>query len=90
VKAKPKPEPEPPKVMMIAKPLVIMFGDGTPDGNIICHLHPPPKWSYREYGLLVADLIRHVAGCFKVSTSDVMEWVEKELGNPTAKIVRPS
>ena len=52
----------PNKVMAIEEPLVIMFEDK--DG-IVCHIHPSRRArSHREYGLLVCDLVRHVARAF--------------------------
>ncbi len=73
--------------MMINAPLVIMFEQ---DGNIVCHLHPRPTDSYRGYGLLICDLVRHVAGAFKVDEDDVWEWVDKERHHHTTEITRPS
>jgi hypothetical protein len=49
----------------IEDPLVIMFADET--GNVHCHLHPSEKCpSPAEYGLLIADLARHVARAFDI------------------------
>jgi hypothetical protein len=73
--------------MMIQAPLVIMFEQ---DSNIVCHIHPRPEDSYRGYGLLICDLVRHVAHAFKVDEDDVWEWVDKERHRPTTKITQPS
>lgn len=73
--------------MMITAPLVIMFEQ---DGSIVCHLHPRPDDSHRGYGLLICDLVRHVAGAFKIDEDDVWEWVDKERHHPTTKITQPS
>jgi hypothetical protein len=76
------------KAMKIEKPLVIMFE--TPDG-VICHLYPSETAnSHRHYGMLVCDLVRHVARAFEVEEQDVWEWVDKERDHPTTDITRPS
>lgn len=72
----------------IRNPYVVMFG--TPDKNVICHLYPQDGWSYEHYGLLVCDLVRHVASMFDVDEDRVWEWVEKERFHPTSKVERPS
>jgi len=45
-----------------------------------------------EYGLLIADLVRHVASAFKVDEREVWEWVGKESDRPTspAKELKPN
>jgi hypothetical protein len=76
------------KAMRIEHPLVIMFEQS---GQVVCHIHPSSRTgSHREYGLLVCDLVRHVARAFKVEENDVWEWVDKERRNPTTKITNPS
>jgi len=76
------------KPMRIERPLVVMFED--PDGQIICHIHPGEKHSYMSYGILICDLVRHVAGAFNVQENDVWEWVDKERNHHTTDITRPS
>ena len=73
--------------MMIQDPLVLMFEQ---DKKIVCHIHPRAKDSYRGYGLLICDLVRHVANAFKVEEDDVWEWVDKERHNHTTDITQPS
>jgi len=72
----------------ITAPLVIMFK--ADDGNVVCHLHPPDDYDHRHYGLLVCDLVRHIANAFKVDEDGVWEWVDKERHRHTTGIVRPS
>lgn len=75
--------------MVIAQPLVIMF-EG-PDEKIICHLYPSKQCKdHRGYGLIIADLVRHVAAAFKVDEDDVWEWVDKERRRPTTTLSQPS
>ena len=76
------------KAVRIEQPLVIMFEQA---GQIVCHIHPSRKAaSHREYGLVICDLVRHVARAFKVEEEDVWEWVEKERRKPTSEITNPS
>lgn len=77
------------KPMRIEDPLVIMFeGSG---GEVICHIHPSKKAnSHQHYGLIVCDLVRHVARAFKVDEKEVWEWVDKERRNPTTEVTNPS
>jgi len=78
----------PERTIRIEQPLVVMF---EADGQIVCHIHPSSKASSHEhYGLLICDLVRHVAGAFKVDQADVWEWVDKERRNPTTRITTAS
>lgn len=77
------------KPMRIENPLVIMFeGSG---GEVICHIHPSKNANlHQHYGLIVCDLVRHVARAFKVDEKEVWEWVDKERRNPTTEVANPS
>ena len=76
------------KSMVIADPLVIMF-EG-PD-EIICHIHPSESAnSHHHYGMIVCDLVRHVARAFDVEEDDVWEWVDRERRHSTTGITNPS
>jgi hypothetical protein len=76
------------KTMRIESPLVVMF---EADGEIVCHIHPSKKAnSHQHFGLLVCDLVRHVACAFKVDEDAVWEWVDKERHRPTSGIRNPS
>lgn len=78
-----------PDTFRIENPLVIMFADER--GDVVCHLHPSERCPNHEtYGLLIADLVRHVARAFSVEEEDVWEWVDKERHHPTTKITNPS
>lgn len=71
----------------IKAPLVIMFrGD---DENVVCHLHPSDL-DHRGYGLLICDLVRHIANAFKVEEDDVWDWVDKERHHHTTGITQAS
>jgi hypothetical protein len=75
--------------VQIKTPYVIMFQDEETK-NVICHLYPSGSCdSYQAYGLLVCDLVRHVAKCFGVKEQQVWDWVDKERANPTTEIKGP-
>jgi hypothetical protein len=78
-----------PGTFRIENPLVIMFADES--GNVLCHLHPSEQCpTHESYGLLIADLVRHVARAFDVGEEEVWEWVDKERHHPTTAITNPS
>ena len=66
--------------MKIKDPLIIVFEN---DQNIQTRLYPGAR-GYKEYGILIADVVRHVANAFQGHENDVWEWVEKERYNPTS------
>jgi hypothetical protein len=74
--------------MMIQDPLVVMFRG--PGGNVITHIHRPPDLGHESFGLLVCDLVRHIANAYQVRESQVWRWVDKERRRPTTAISRPS
>lgn len=82
VHAAPSSEP-----IMITDPLLIVFRG--PDRTVQTRIHSSDM-DHRAYGLLIADLVRHVARAFKVDDEDVWEWVEKERDHPTTDIRNPS
>ncbi len=68
--------------MQIKNPLVIVFEN---DDKVQTHLYPGER-SYQQYGILIADLVRHVANAFKVHENEVWEWVDKERYKPTTPV----
>jgi hypothetical protein len=68
--------------MQIEKPLIIVFKN---DGKTQTHLYPG-EGGYKQYGILVADIVRHAAKAFNVHENDVWEWVDKERDHPTSPI----
>ena len=69
--------------MRIQEPLVIVFES---DGKVQTHLYPG-KRSYKQYGILIADIVRHVANAFNVHENYVWEWVDKERDHPTSPAI---
>lgn len=74
--------------MIVQQPYVIIF---KPAGSeeIAIRLYPHDL-GHDGYGLLICDLVRHVAAAFKVDEDDVWEWVEKERRKPTTALSQPS
>jgi len=68
--------------MKIRDPLIIVFEN---DGTIQTRLYPGER-GYEQYGILIADLVRHVSNAFKVSEDDVWDWVDKERHHPTSPV----
>jgi hypothetical protein len=75
------------KPLVLQDPLVIMFQQ---DGKLICHIHPADGIDHRHYGLVICDLVRHVARAFHVGEDEVWKWVDKERRRPTTDITQPS
>ncbi len=81
-------EPDAPHdVIRVCEPYLITYTDGH---GVTCRIHPPPGYTYKEYGLLVCDLVRHVARAFNVDDNAVWKWVDRERRNPTTDVTRPS
>lgn len=62
---------------VIRQPLVIMYQTET--GKVETRIHPPFDYTHRHYGLLVCDLVRHVAAMFREPEEKVWYWVERGL-----------
>jgi hypothetical protein len=65
--------------MEINSPLIIVFEN---DGQIQTHLYPG-EMDHKDYGALIAALVRHVANAFKVHEDEVWESVDEERYHPT-------
>lgn len=75
-------------VLRIERPLVMVY-EG--DDAIMFRIHRTEKsHSHKQFGMLVCDLIRHVAKAFDVDEADVWSCVEQERDNPTTGIKRHS
>ena len=72
-------------VIELKDPLLIVCKDKA-IGKCVTTITRPPDSSYQSYGLLIADCIRHVARAFNVGEDQVIDWVNKELRNPTGAI----
>lgn len=77
----------PSEPITIENPLVIMYES---DGKIVTAIHARQSDSYRGFGLLVCDFVRHIGNAFGVSEDEVWEWVDAERYHHTTGITRPS
>jgi hypothetical protein len=68
--------------MEIDSPLIIVFEN---DGEIQTHLYPG-EMDHRDYGTLIASLVRHVAKAFDVPEGSVWEAVDEERFHPTTPV----
>jgi hypothetical protein len=71
------------KPFFVEEPLVVMWRDS--DRSINCLIYPR-DYKHDAYGLLVCDLVRHIANAFKVHENDVWKWVDKERFHHTTPI----
>lgn len=69
---------------IVEKPLVIIFENAAGQQEI--RIHPPFDYQHGHYGLLVCDLVRHIAAMFKVPEDKIWYWVDKERARPTTGI----
>ena len=70
--------------IIIKQPYIIMFKDDV-NRKAVCHLYPHDL-DHRGYGLLICDLVRHVAKHFDVHEDAIWDWVERERDKPTTKL----
>jgi hypothetical protein len=68
--------------MEIDSPLIIVFEN---DGQIQTHVYPEAM-DHRDYGALIAALVRHVAKAFNIPEHDVWESVDEERYHPTTPV----
>jgi len=63
-------------IMKIDKPLIIVFEN---EEEVQTHLYPGER-SYQQYGILVADLVRHAANAFKVHENHIWNgWIRNAI-----------
>jgi hypothetical protein len=60
------------------------------EGAITCIIHPAPGYDHESYGLLIADMVRHIAKAFKVHEDEFWNMVDAERHHPTDTIVQAS
>ena len=72
--------------MRIEYPWIIVHAPDGPGGKLSTILGGEAQATHGHFGIVIADVIRHVARHFKVNDEDVLEWVTKELDRPTSPI----
>jgi hypothetical protein len=70
------------KARVLEQPLLSLWRQGD---DVVCQICSPANYSFEAYGILVCNLVRHVAEAFEVNESDVWEWVDKERFHPTLR-----
>jgi hypothetical protein len=70
---------EPNETIKIESPMIIVFEN---DGHIQTHIYPG-EMDHKDYGALIAILVRHVSNAFKVHEDEVWESVDEERYHPT-------
>ena len=72
------------KHIQIDNPLVLMHEH---DGEVICHVHGLDR-PVKHYGMLVCDLVRHIAKAYNVEEDDVWAHVDTERRHHTTEVQR--
>jgi hypothetical protein len=76
------------QVVRIERPIVMVYEDG---GATIFRIHKTEKThSHKQFGMLVCDLVRHVAKALDVDEADVWSCVQQERDFPTTSIKQHS
>ena len=81
-------DPENETVMPIVNPWIIVHQPGGEGSSMETILAGRPDSTHRSFGLVIADIIRHVANAYAVDAADVLEWVHREMDSPTTDIKR--
>lgn len=68
----------------VKNPLVLIVQDE--GGKTQTYIHPPSDFTHAHYGLMVCDLVRHIAKMFGQPEEKVWYWVDKERRNPTTAV----
>lgn len=73
-------------MQFVHQPLIIVHKPDEAD-RVTCEIWPIGEYNdFRAYGLVIADVIRHVASAFGVPEQSVFDWVVKEMKKPTSKL----
>jgi hypothetical protein len=72
----------------IINPWLIVHQPNGKGGSMETILAGPADGSHEKFGLVIADVIRHVANAYGVDEADVLEWVHREMDNPTTEVKR--
>lgn len=81
-----KATPEGVKVVEVRDPLLVVhYVTLDEDSPIVFHVHTGDERCNDEaaFGILIADVVRHVAKALKVDEDEIWRWVEAERENPT-------
>ncbi len=67
-------------VSQIVNSLVIIFKNE--EGGLTCAIHPDENYKPSVYGVIVNDLVQHIANCFGVREAEVWKWIDDERFHP--------
>ncbi len=70
----------------IVDPKIIVFERIPSDGKMVTAIHAAEGDTYKCYGTMICDIVRHVARAFEVPEEAVWEWVDKERDHQTSNI----
>jgi hypothetical protein len=71
------------KVVVVPVPLMISYEQ---EDGVYWRIYPPKGYTHEHYGIMVCDLVRHIANAFDVHEDDVWHWVDKERRSPTSPV----
>ncbi len=71
------------RVISIDNPHIVVFSR---EGELETDILHKPGDRYATFGIMVADIVRHIANAFKVEEKFVWLWVDKERYKPTSPI----
>lgn len=71
--------------LKIIRPWIIVH-EPEEDGKTVTIISGPKDVTHCHYGIVIADIVRHVARAFEVDEEHVWEWARKEMDRPTAKL----
>ena len=67
-------------IKQFVNPLVIIFENK--EGTFTCAIHPDDKYKPSIYGVIINDLVQHIANAFSVREAEVWKWVDTERFHP--------
>ena len=83
-----KPKMEPAELQgHITNPVIIVCEHPKDPEKYQILLGGDPTWSHEHFGLFIADIIRHTAVYKRVEPEQILEWVQRELDNPTTDTI---
>ncbi|MGI9408427.1 MAG: hypothetical protein ACR2OV_00030 [Hyphomicrobiaceae bacterium] len=82
------PKPNPGEVVPLAVEEMMVLVHRTSDEKLETMLFDFRDHGPEAYGLIIADIIGHVAKRYGCDPEYVVDWVHKELDNPTTNLTR--
>ena len=70
----------------IINPWIIVHQPGGEKTGLVTILAGRPKADFREFALVIADVVGHVSKAFNQPPEVVLEWVQREIERPTTEL----